>query len=208
MRIATIDLDIEGNAGPQRQGRKELPRLPSGKRPVHVDGGCTPSAGRVAVWRSPRCWTPRRFPKNCSSSMTRPSSPRKVRSVSSPSGLGNSATSVTRGRTRATGEKEHRPWMSRDGFIQILPTSGAGVRSSRGSCAGPEAQLQECFDNCTRKVIAAGGAVQYGWAFCVYERLLQAFHHAVWRSPEGVLIDITPLNIGPLDGWSEAPVLA
>ena len=71
----------------------------------------------------------------------------------------------------------------------------------------PEAQLQECFDNCTRKVIAAGGAVQYGWAFCVYERLLQAFHHAVWRSPEGVLIDITPLNISPLMDGQRLPFL-
>jgi hypothetical protein len=54
-----------------------------------------------------------------------------------------------------------------------------------------------------RKVLAAGGTVQFGWCFCVYDKnhLLQAFHHAVWRTPEGTLIDITPLRASPvIDG--------
>jgi hypothetical protein len=58
-----------------------------------------------------------------------------------------------------------------------------------------------CFENAARKVERDGGKVQFGWMF--QHRLvadipgpgyLIAIHHAVWRAPDGQLIDVTPFD--------------
>lgn len=50
-----------------------------------------------------------------------------------------------------------------------------------------------CFPNVHRKIELDGGSIQHGWV--IWERLgqfLEAEFHAVWKSPEGELVDITP----------------
>lgn len=57
----------------------------------------------------------------------------------------------------------------------------------------PWAALNECFNNVYRMVKQYGGSMISGWA--VWQRgnmLLDAEAHAIWRAPDGKLIDITP----------------
>ena len=64
------------------------------------------------------------------------------------------------------------------------------------------AQHTKCFENSRQKLQISGGRVQFGWIFG--HRLtphitnslgyLMATHHAVWHSPNGSLIDVTPLH--------------
>lgn len=59
----------------------------------------------------------------------------------------------------------------------------------------PGARPNECFTNCQRKVCMSGGAMQCGWIFGGSKEgnYVVVSAHAVWRSPEGLLIDITPV---------------
>jgi hypothetical protein len=57
----------------------------------------------------------------------------------------------------------------------------------------PNAQIGECFFNVQEKVAASGGDIVYGWNIWEWPRVyIEAEHHAVWRSPDGDLIDVTP----------------
>lgn len=64
------------------------------------------------------------------------------------------------------------------------------------------AQQSRCFENAAQKTKCSGGRPQTGWMFHSRQVLqlpdqpgyLIAVHHAVWRSPNGDLIDITPFN--------------
>lgn len=50
-----------------------------------------------------------------------------------------------------------------------------------------------CFKNVQAKVKKDGGSLQHGWIIWeAPEKLIEAEFHAVWVSPEGELIDITP----------------
>ncbi len=49
-----------------------------------------------------------------------------------------------------------------------------------------------CYGNVREKVRRDGGEIVYGWAILNYRITYEAEHHAVWKSPEGELIDITP----------------
>lgn len=63
-------------------------------------------------------------------------------------------------------------------FIAHVPAKGAVVR--------------ECFPNVMDRVAVDGGELVYGWAIWEWPGVfVEAEHHAVWRSPDG-LIDITP----------------
>lgn len=56
-----------------------------------------------------------------------------------------------------------------------------------------DARPNECYSNCQGKVETSGGAMQCGWVFQhAGGDWIVAVAHAVWRSPDGVLIDITP----------------
>src|SRR5580698_5888752 len=56
-----------------------------------------------------------------------------------------------------------------------------------------------CFENVTEKVHRDGGSAIYGWTFhlrFVEHRLDEAYmfitHHAIWHSPDGSLVNVTP----------------
>ena len=50
----------------------------------------------------------------------------------------------------------------------------------------------ECFPNVKEKISRDGGAEVLGWQIWKTDILVEAEFHAVWRSPEGRLKDITP----------------
>lgn len=62
----------------------------------------------------------------------------------------------------------------------------------------PEAKFIHCFSNSEDQAARAGGAAAYGWAIWRWPgRYFEAEHHAVWRTPEGALIDVTPQTGNP-----------
>jgi hypothetical protein len=55
------------------------------------------------------------------------------------------------------------------------------------------AQPLDCFNNVERLIEAAGGSRRNGWAIWIHgDAMIEAEHHAVWLSPKGELIDVTP----------------
>lgn len=57
----------------------------------------------------------------------------------------------------------------------------------------PDAVVRECFNNVVERVRRVGGDLVYGWAIWEWPSVfIEAEHHAVWRSPNGILMDITP----------------
>lgn len=56
----------------------------------------------------------------------------------------------------------------------------------------PGALENNCFGNVARKVELSGGSACYGWAILPQMHMLEAEKHAVWRTPDGAYIDITP----------------
>lgn len=64
-------------------------------------------------------------------------------------------------------------------FIQVLPH--------------PHGFPNECFGTVELKVHESGGAVQHGWAIWEWPGvMIEAEFHAVWKSPDGFLNDVTP----------------
>jgi hypothetical protein len=53
----------------------------------------------------------------------------------------------------------------------------------------------ECFDNVSNKVAELGGERIVGWSIWQHDYMLEAEYHAVWRSTEKHLVDITPKNL-------------
>jgi hypothetical protein len=53
-------------------------------------------------------------------------------------------------------------------------------------------QPLHCWHNCAEHFELNGGRVVFGWALFYEEEMYQAQHHAIWCSPEGDLLDITP----------------
>ena len=93
-------------------------------------------------------------------------------------------------------------------FLQAISilAPGSDLVALRRLEPAPDALPNECFTNCHSKVNTNGGAMQCGWIFHGHREMsyIVAVAHAVWRSPEGVLIDITPML--PLQNLPE-PVL-
>lgn len=56
----------------------------------------------------------------------------------------------------------------------------------------PYAKPAECFPNVDEKVKRDGGSIVYGWSILLGQFLVEAERHAVWKSPQEELIDITP----------------
>jgi hypothetical protein len=68
-------------------------------------------------------------------------------------------------------------------YVEVVPGEGAGIAY--------------CFDNAAAQVARAGGSIAYGWAIWRWPgRYFEAEHHGIWRSPEGVLRDVTPMLYG------------
>ena len=60
----------------------------------------------------------------------------------------------------------------------------------------PDAEINESFSNLERKIERDGGGIQYGWAIWYLPGILmEAEFHAVWVSPRGELIDVSPHQI-------------
>jgi len=54
----------------------------------------------------------------------------------------------------------------------------------------------ECYGNVAEKIRRDGGSLRYGWQIWERKRLfIEAEFHAVWVSPEGTMLDITPKDI-------------
>jgi hypothetical protein len=88
-------------------------------------------------------------------------------------------------------------FMSR--HLTASPAAGASGIISIPLRPEPWAEFRHCFANVARKVRQAGGSVQLGWLWGLDpadEGLLLAAHHAVWKSPTGDLLDITPAPPG------------
>jgi hypothetical protein len=59
------------------------------------------------------------------------------------------------------------------------------------------AKQDECFPNVREAVRAQGGRIVYGWTIWVWPRVyFEAEHHAVWETPGGTLVDVTPKAAG------------
>jgi len=57
----------------------------------------------------------------------------------------------------------------------------------------PYAEVKECFSAVNRKVSRDGGNCQLGWqVWQIPDIMIEAEFHAVWKSPQGTLVDITP----------------
>ncbi|TXX97358.1 SEC-C domain-containing protein [Vibrio mimicus] len=64
-------------------------------------------------------------------------------------------------------------------YVNVLPDSWA--------------KPNECFPNVARKVEAEQGKIVYGWQVWVWPDIfIEAEFHAIWQSPAGEFIDITP----------------
>ncbi len=57
------------------------------------------------------------------------------------------------------------------------------------------ARKDDCFYNVEDKIANDGGHIVYGWKLHKGRLLDEAERHAVWKSPKGHLIDITPENV-------------
>jgi len=61
--------------------------------------------------------------------------------------------------------------------------------------AEADAEPGECFVNVCDHVAKHGGLIVYGWDLVIHPPMYaEAEFHAVWRSPAGDLLDITPRN--------------
>ncbi len=57
----------------------------------------------------------------------------------------------------------------------------------------PWGKLAYCFDTSVETARQRGGSAAYGWAIWRWPgRWFEAEHHAVWRKPDGSLLDVTP----------------
>ncbi len=56
--------------------------------------------------------------------------------------------------------------------------------------------FDECFDAVAQKIRRDGGQALYGWAIWANPLLVEAECHAVWQSPAGNLVDVTPKRNG------------
>ena len=60
----------------------------------------------------------------------------------------------------------------------------------------PQASENNCYNNCVAKAVRDGGEVVVGWrrtpATTQGGLIVSLDHHAVWRSPSGELVDISP----------------
>lgn len=53
-------------------------------------------------------------------------------------------------------------------------------------------QVGDCYQNVRNVVNASGGSAQLGWILCLWpDKYLEALHHAVWRTKDGELEDVT-----------------
>lgn len=63
--------------------------------------------------------------------------------------------------------------------------------------ADEDSVINECFHNVERKINKYGGSIVYGWIIWIaYNFIIQGEFHAVWKSNEGNIVDITTKQDG------------
>ncbi|HTJ65471.1 MAG TPA: hypothetical protein VL899_16840 [Alphaproteobacteria bacterium] len=79
----------------------------------------------------------------------------------------------------------------------VAPTvGGKGILFARYAPASA-AVVNRCFSNARQAAADHGGEALYGWSVRYVDspcEFLVAFNHAVWRSPDGSVIDVTPFD--------------
>ncbi|MCD2324759.1 hypothetical protein LQ953_12110 [Sphingomonas sp. IC-56] len=89
------------------------------------------------------------------------------------------------------------PQVIDDAVLAFCVTVAPGVPEYVDVVPGEAARIAYCFDNAAAAVARGGGEVAYGWAIWRWPgRYFEAEHHGIWRSPEGRLIDVTPMLYG------------
>lgn len=58
-----------------------------------------------------------------------------------------------------------------------------------------------CYENVKQKIAVSGGSAQLGWLVEIYPWFMAGVHHAVWQSPGGYLMDVTPRLPVAAKGW-------
>jgi hypothetical protein len=56
----------------------------------------------------------------------------------------------------------------------------------------PSAKPNECVPAVNNQIKATGGSIVYGWQIWQTDNLTEAEFHAVWNSPKGEMLDVTP----------------
>ena len=86
---------------------------------------------------------------------------------------------------------EITPWI-RTALLRIAPAEPVVIDVS----PEPGARANSCYQNVRRIARLRGGRMEEGWL--VWDggrgRYLKCVHHAVWKSPDGRLIDMTPTD--------------
>jgi hypothetical protein len=77
-------------------------------------------------------------------------------------------------------------------YLGIVSTDAVHLKFSRPSTFTPEPQY--CHFNVWCQMRSEGGAPQPGWIFAQDKNMefAEAIFHAVWRAPDGRLVDVTP----------------
>jgi hypothetical protein len=84
-----------------------------------------------------------------------------------------------------------------EAVLAFCATIAPGVPEYVEVVPGKGAEIAYCFDNAAAQVARAGGSIAYGWAIWRWPgRYFEAEHHGIWRSPEGRLLDVTPMLYG------------
>jgi len=79
----------------------------------------------------------------------------------------------------------------------IAPAVGGHGLAFARHAPAPAAVVNHCFSNAQQEAATHGGEAVYGWSVRYVESpcaFLVAFNHAVWRSPNGAMIDVTPFD--------------
>jgi hypothetical protein len=64
-------------------------------------------------------------------------------------------------------------------YVPIKPVVGAIPR--------------DCYGNVAKKIVASGGSILHGWAIWIEPSyFIEAEHHAIWISPDGQKVDVSP----------------
>lgn len=106
-----------------------------------------------------------------------------------------------KGRGKRTMKRETTPEKITDKVMELCnrTVSGAVPVYVPVEAAG-WSQPHECFPNVRRMVQEQGGRQVNGWAVWQWANIVVTLEaHAVWESPEGKLVDITPHDCGERD---------
>jgi hypothetical protein len=83
---------------------------------------------------------------------------------------------------------------------QIDPTGSPGYVTVESR---PNCRPNHCFENVTAVVKQHGGSTQHGWNMREHAYFVEGEFYAVWRCPDGRLIDVTP----SADGDQQSQIL-